>query len=62
LEHSLAESLEHCARLLSRGAAALLFVQHFFYGILCCAKEAEAAYLHARSDDEESAKFSLQGQ
>lgn len=44
------------------GAAALLFVHHFFYGILCCRKEAEAAYLHARSYDEESAKFSLQGQ
>jgi hypothetical protein len=43
------------------GAAALLFVHHFFYSIPCCGTEPEAAYLHAGSYDEESGKFTLQG-
>jgi hypothetical protein len=43
------------------GAAALLFAHHFFYSILCCGMEPEAACLQARSYDEESGKFTLQG-
>jgi hypothetical protein len=43
------------------GASALLFLHHFFHDILCRGAEPEAAYLRARSHDEESAMFKLEG-
>jgi len=43
------------------GASALLFLHHFFHGILCRKAEPEAAYLGASSYDKESANFKLQG-
>jgi hypothetical protein len=41
------------------GADAALFLHHFFHHVLCRGAAPEAAYLHARSYDRESAKFTL---
>jgi hypothetical protein len=43
------------------GADALLFVHHFFHNILCRGMASEAAWLRAKSYDDESGTFVFYG-